>query len=122
MNTKTMKKDFSSIGIRMLISTAVITLLQLVAQTFALTLFPEWQNNFNILLAVTMVPLYVLGFPISFALMRNKDMPAIEKHHMSAGQLFRLCLREDRQPEIYDPAAYGNKLLWKRSGRHPTAA
>ena len=37
MNTKTMKKDFSSIGIRMLISTAVITLLQLVAQTFALT-------------------------------------------------------------------------------------
>lgn len=87
MNTKTMKKDFSSIGIRMLISTAVITLLQLVAQTFALTLFPEWQDNFNILLAVTMVPLYVLGFPISFALMRNKDMPAIEKHHMSAGQL-----------------------------------
>ena len=87
MNTNTYKKDFSDIGIRMLISTAVITLLQLGAQTFALTLFPEWRDNFNILLAVTMVPLYVLGFPISFALMRNKDVPAIEKHHMGAGQL-----------------------------------
>lgn len=87
MNTNTYKKDFSDIGIRMLISTAVITLLQLGAQTFALTLFPEWRDNFNILLTVTMVPLYVLGFPISFALMRNKDVPAIEKHHMNAGQL-----------------------------------
>lgn len=87
MNTNTYKKNFSDIGIRMLISTAVIILLQLGVQTFALTLFPEWQDNFSILLAVTMIPLYVLGFPISFALMRNKDVPAIEKHHMSAGQL-----------------------------------
>ncbi len=87
MNTNTYKKDFSNIGIRMLISTAAIILLQIGAQTFALTLFPKWQDNFNILFAVTMVPLYVLGFPISFALMRNKDVPTIEKHHMSAGQL-----------------------------------
>ena len=87
MNTNTYKKDFSDIGIRMLISSAVIILLQIGTQAFALTLFPQWQENFNILLAVTMVPLYVLGFPISFVLMRNKDVPAIEKHHMSAGQL-----------------------------------
>lgn len=87
MNTNTYKKDFSSIGIRMLISSAVIILLQIGTQAFALALFPQWQENYNILLAVTMVPLYVLGFPISSVLMRNKDVPAIEKHRMSAGQL-----------------------------------
>lgn len=94
MNTNTYKKDFSNIGIRMLVSTAVIILLQLGVQTFALTLFPEWQDNVNILFAVTMAPLFVLGYPISFVLMRNKDVPVIEKHHMSAGQLvvsFLIC-------------------------------
>lgn len=94
MNTKTYKKDFSGIGIRMLISTAVILLLQIGAQSLALTLFPQWQNDLTILLVVTMVPLYVLGFPFSFFLMRNKDMPSKEKHTMTAGQLvvsFLMC-------------------------------
>lgn len=94
MNTKAYKKEFSSIGIRMLISTAVILLLQIGTQSFALTLFPQWQDNFTILLTVTMVPLYVLGFPFSFFVMRNKDVPSIEKHAMNAGQLmvaFLMC-------------------------------
>lgn len=87
MNTNVSKKDFSSIGIRMLISTAIIFVLQIGAQKLALSLFPQWQENLTILLAVTMVPLYVLGFPIAFTLMRNKDVPAIEKHPMKPGQL-----------------------------------
>lgn len=87
MNTQDYKKDFSSIGIRMLISTVVITLLQAGTQTVALLLFPQWKDNFTILLTVTMVPLYVLGFPIAFLLMRNKEVPAIEKHTMTPGQL-----------------------------------
>lgn len=87
MNTNVNKKDFSDIGIRMLISTAIIFLLQIGAQKLALSLFPQWQENLTILLAVTMVPLYVLGFPIAFALMRNKNVPAIEKHPMRPGQL-----------------------------------
>lgn len=94
MNTKTMKKDFSSIGIRMLISTAVIILLQSGASAAALSLFPQWKDSFTILLVVTMVPLYVLGFPISFVLMRNKEVPSLEKHTMTAGQLmisFLMC-------------------------------
>lgn len=94
MNTKTMKKDFSSIGIRMLISTAVIILLQSGASAATLSLFPQWKDSFTILLVVTMVPLYVLGFPISFVLMRNKEVPSLEKHTMTAGQLvisFLMC-------------------------------
>lgn len=87
MNTNNPKKDFSSIGFRMLISTALILSLQIGTQTLALTLFPQWQENMAALLAVTMVPLYVIGFPIAFALMRNKDIPAIEKHTMKPGQL-----------------------------------
>ena len=87
MDTKAYKKDFSSIGIRMLISTVLILLLQIGAQTLALSVFPQWQENFTILLAVTMLPLYLLGFPISFLLMRNKEVPAIEKHPMKPGQL-----------------------------------
>lgn len=94
MNTKAYQKDFSSIGIRMLISTAVILLLQIGTQSFALTLFPQWRDDLTILLVVTMVPLYVLGFPFSFFLIRNKDVPSIEKHTMTAGQLvvsFLMC-------------------------------
>ncbi len=87
MDTKTYKKDFSSIGVRMLISTAIILLVQIGTQTFALTLFPQWQNHFNILLALSMVPLYVLGFPIAFVIMRNKETPAIKKHSMKPGHL-----------------------------------
>ncbi len=89
MNTqdyKIYKKDFSSIGIRMLISTVVILALQTGASALMLALFPQWQGNFAIALTVTMVPLYLIGFPISFALMRDKDVPAIEKHSMTVGQ------------------------------------
>lgn len=94
MHTNNYKKDFSNIGIRMLISTAVILLIQTYAQAFALRLFPQWQDNITILLAVTMTPLYLLGFPFSFVLMRNKDVPSIEKRSMTAGQLvvsFLIC-------------------------------
>lgn len=87
MDTKAYKKEFSSIGFRMLISTVLILLLQIGAQTLALALFPQWQDNFTILLVVTMLPLYLLGFPIAFFLMRNKEAAAIEKHSMTPGQL-----------------------------------
>lgn len=87
MDTKAYKKEFSSIGIRMLISTVVILLLQLGTQAVALSLFPQWKDNFTILLVVTMLPLYLLGFPIAFFLMRNTDVPAIEKHSMKPWQL-----------------------------------
>lgn len=87
MNTKAYKKDFSKIGIRMLISTAIIFLLQTGVQTIVLSLFPQWQDNFTILLIVTMLPLYVLGFPIAFVLMRNRKVPIIEKHSMRPGQI-----------------------------------
>lgn len=87
MDTKAYKKEFSSIGIRMLISTVIILVLQVGVQAIALSLFPQWQDNFTILLTVTMLPLYLLGFPIAFLLMRNKEVPAIEKHSMTFGQL-----------------------------------
>lgn len=89
MNTqdyKVYKKEFSGIGIRMLISTVVIIALQSGASAILLTLFPQWADNFVITLVITMVPLYLIGFPISFALMRDKNAPVIEKHTMSAGQ------------------------------------
>ncbi len=90
MNTqdyKAYKKDFSSIGIRMLISTVIVLAIQTGASALALALFPQWQDNLAILLVVTMVPLYLIAFPISFALLRDKNAPAIEKHSMKPGQL-----------------------------------
>lgn len=87
MNTNVNKKDFSGIGIRMLISTVIILVLQIGAQSLFLPFFPQWQENSTILFVVTMLPLYVIGFPIAFILMRNKNVPAIEKHTMKPGQL-----------------------------------
>ncbi len=87
MNTNTYKKEFSGIGFCMLISTAVILLLQYGTQMLALSCFPQWGESMTILLAVTMLPLYIIGFPISFVLMRNREAATIEKHSMKPGQI-----------------------------------
>lgn len=48
---------------------------------------PEWTGNMDIMLASTMVPLYVLGYPLTFLIMRNREKRTIEKHKMTIGQL-----------------------------------
>lgn len=86
MDNKMQRKDFSSLGFRMLIGAVLITAVQLISQGLFLGSKPEWAGNMNIMLAVTMVPLYVIGYPVTFLIMKKKDAGTIEKRKMGAGQ------------------------------------
>lgn len=86
MDTKMQKKDFSGLGLRMLIGAVLITAVQLISQGAVLGNKPEWADNMNIVLAVTMIPLYVIGYPVTFLIMRKSDARKPEEHKMGFGQ------------------------------------
>lgn len=86
METKMQKKDFSSLGLRMLIGAVLITVVQLISQSAVLGNRPEWSDNMNIVLAVTMIPLYVIGYPLTFLIMKKRDADRIERHKMGIGR------------------------------------
>lgn len=86
METKLQKKDFSGLGWRMLLGAVLMMAVQLMCQSLALSARPDWADDMNIALAVTMIPLYVIGYPLAFLIMRKKDAKTIEKHKMGPGQ------------------------------------
>lgn len=83
MDARACKKDFSSLGLRMVISAVVIYSVQIAAQFIALSINESWLDDMNIMLAVTMIPMYAIGYPVTFLILRtgNKSQP-IEKHKM----------------------------------------
>ncbi len=83
-----MRKEFSSVGGRMCLGVIITCVLQILCQNLVLALKPEWAENTTIMLAVGLVPMYVLGYPIMFALMKKGERTTIEKHSMSVGQWF----------------------------------
>lgn len=87
MDTKMYKKDFSGLGFRMACSALLIFAIQTAGQYIVAAIKPEWTGNMDIMLASTMVPLYVLGYPLTFLIMRNREKRTIEKHKMTIGQL-----------------------------------
>lgn len=87
METKEYKKDFSNLGWKMLISTILIFVIQVGCQQLAIVLKPEWAENYDIMFAVSMVPLYVIGYPITFLLLKQKNARTIEKHTMKPWQI-----------------------------------
>lgn len=86
METKMQKKDFSSLGLRMLICVVVATAVQLISQGAVLGNRPEWANDKNIVFAMVMVPLYVIGYPVMFLLIKKRDAKRPEEHKMGFGQ------------------------------------
>lgn len=81
------KKDFSGLGFRMACSALLIFAIQTAGSYIVAAIKPEWTGNMDIMLASTMVPLYVLGYPLTFLIMRNREKRTIEKHKMTIGQL-----------------------------------
>lgn len=70
----------------MLIGAVLITAVQLISQGAVLGNKPEWADNMNIVLAVTMIPLYVIGYPVTFLIMKKENADRIEKHKMGIGR------------------------------------
>ena len=83
METKTYRKDFSRLGFHMLIGAVLIFGLQIAGQCIALAINKEWKEDVNIMLAAGMIPMYVIGYPITFLIMRaGGKRQAIGKHRM----------------------------------------
>lgn len=89
MDIRAYKKDISGLGLRMLACALIIYGVQIISQVLLIMLNKRWAENINILLAVTMMSQYLIGFPISFLIMGDGvDMRAIEKHKMKPSHFF----------------------------------
>lgn len=88
MEIKGYKKDFSGLGLRMVLAAVAIYGVQIVSQYVVLAIHGEWIRNMNIMLAATMIPMYAVGFPVAFWIMRRGVAEqTIEKHSMSPLQI-----------------------------------
>lgn len=93
-NYKEYKKDFSKLGIRYAIGAIIIQAAQAVAVLIVKELKPEWLWDINILLILSVVPMYLVGMPILIALVNRLPGKAPEKHKMTPGQFavaFIMC-------------------------------
>lgn len=89
MDIRAYKKDISGLGFRMLACALIIYGVQIISQVLLIMLNKRWAGNINILLAVTMMSQYLIGFPIAFLIMGDGvDMRAIEKHKMKPSHFF----------------------------------
>lgn len=89
MDTEAYRKEFSGVGLRMLIGTVVILVIQIIAQVFLLLINAEWAWNMNIVLAATMIPTYALGYPIAFLIMNGAgEQRIIRKRRMKPSHFF----------------------------------
>ena len=89
---KSTKKFFSGIGLRMFFATMVLILSQSIVLGVAMVINPEIANDSNLSMAVTMIPMYAIGFPLAFLIMKKPQRTEIEKHDMSAKQLLAAAL------------------------------
>lgn len=81
------KKHFSKIGWFYLIAIAVIYAVEIPLVFVVSWFWPQWLDNGNINVLLSMIPMYGVGFPLLTFLMKRK-VPAvkIEKRRMTAGQ------------------------------------
>ena len=87
MDAKACKKDFSGLGLRMVIGAVLIYGVQIAGEYIALSINAEWIDNMNIMLAAMMIPMYAIGYPLTFLIMKaGSERRTIEKHTMKPSQ------------------------------------
>lgn len=89
--TAGIKKHFSKLGLMFLLGTIIIYAVQMAAIELAGWLKPEWLENANISLIVTILPMYLIGMPVLIALVKKVPAATPEKHSMKVWQ-FLLAL------------------------------
>ena len=79
---KTTRKHFSRLGGMYILGTIIIYAVQLVFMVLAKVFRPEWLEDGNISLALSMVPMYLIGMPILIALVKTIPAETVEKKNM----------------------------------------
>lgn len=86
MDTRFFQKKYSELGFRMLACAVIINAVQLIVPILLNQVGVDWQSDMNISLAVSMIPMFVLGYPVSFLIMRDESgVDTIGKRKMKAG-------------------------------------
>ena len=83
----TAKKQFSRLGLMFFLGTLIIYAAQLIPMTIVQLVKPEWLDNPDISLILSVLPLYLVGMPLLILLVK-KGVPAeqIERHSISRGK------------------------------------
>lgn len=85
-NLKAAKKQFSKVGGSLMLGTLVIFAVQLLPSYIVQAVRPEWLQNGDFALLITIVPMYLIGMPFVIWLMKRLPAEAPKRHTMSAGQ------------------------------------
>jgi len=79
---KMARKHFSKLGGMFVLGTIIIYAVQLIPTTLVQIFRPEWLQNGNINLALSMIPMYLIGMPVLIALVRTVPAEKVEKKKM----------------------------------------
>ena len=71
-----------------MLGTLVIFAVQLLPAFILQIVKPEWMNNGDIALLVTIIPMYVLGMPFLIWLLKKLPAQTPQRHAMSAGTVW----------------------------------
>lgn len=82
---KAARKTFSRLGGVYVIGTIVIYAAQLVPTLLVRFLKPEWLTDANIVLTLSMLPMYLIGMPVLIMLVKRIPGQVPERHEMKAG-------------------------------------
>lgn len=85
-NLKQSKKSFSKLGWIFVLGTIVIFAVQLIPAYIVGAVKPEWLQNGNISILLSIIPMYLIGMPFLIFLLKRLPAAAPEQHSISAGQ------------------------------------
>lgn len=82
---KAARKHFSKLGGMFILGTLVIYAAQLIPMTLIQLLKPEWLENGNISLMISVLPMYLIGMPVLILLVRTIPGETPRRHSIKPG-------------------------------------
>ncbi len=79
---KVTRKHFSKLGGMFVLGTVIVFAVQLIPMALAQLFRPEWIQDPNINLTMSMLPMYLVGMPALIALVRTVPAETVEKRQM----------------------------------------
>ena len=83
---KKTRKHFSRIGLFFFLGAIIIIITQAVLSFLVSYLRPDWLNDSNIALLLSVAPMYLIGMPALIALVKIVPAAQVERHSMKGGQ------------------------------------
>lgn len=89
---KATRKHFSKLGGMFILGTIIIYAVQLIPAALVQVFKPEWLMDANISMAISILPMYLIGMPVLIALVKTIPAERVEKKKMKAGHFVLAAL------------------------------